>query len=907
MLGIGGNDMAGVRLHLYDGDPPPWADVASILGTDDFTYLTANSAIELMRKDEAAPPRQMADDEVLLAFTRAMRHLIGRATLTRTEERVLLRRALARVTAGADLARYRRDAKEWVAGLAELESAGKLRSTHDLEPLTLTPALAKVLADISGAVDNLRREMGVASRGFEHEVRSWLADRPDLGRVLAMEGFTFLTPLQRHLIDTVAPRSDVHMFVPYRQEQSRLFEQVRRTYDAWWGTAEELSTPVHAALSVGASLDALYVTPMPPGSPLELVQYPHVHDEVRACIGRVAAYLDSGRPARDIGIVMPRRGDYDTLLQEEASLQSLPVTLGLPPRLLLLTPVGRFVLGLYDVAAGETFTLSAENFEGMLASGWLGALAQRSVHEFRAVKNQLFARCRTLEEWLSVLDGVESRSVHDGGPSRYASDWVEAREVVVWRESLQRVSELTQALFEAGERSIGEHVRRLLEALSELSDAQVLAEERAVIARVKEALEASTTSTSLPVRPDEFGEVLTNLATEYEEASISEDDALRRGDKIWVTTPEGVDGIRRPIVFFLGVDASRMPRPVPDAWPLQSAAPAEHLIRERYMFGAALRAATEYIHLSCARRVLDGATLPSPLVLSVGIPVRAPAMSTPSVAALPTTAPPAARAVREEYTLHELAQFGLCPYRYKLERLQPQARRYTSPLHVPLLAQGRWIHAALRRLEVSGRSYPGDSLEPVLQDAAEQVKNSVLRQFPGMAPLDKRTTTSRVRTELHDIADYLRRQFPTEFHQPPAHRLLVERAGRAQFVVVAARHMATQGVIGRELLNDLVHEEWLRPAPTAATALAPEVDGLRLFSGKDAAFTWWRDTIRATYGASVTHGRRDVLERYRRNVESAKAQMVELIDQIEAGHLPRRPGHHCNSCPVQEECLGRNP
>jgi hypothetical protein len=33
---------------------------------------------------------------------------------------------------------------------------------------------------------------------------------------------------------------------------------------------------------------------------------------------------------------------------------------------------------------------------------------------------------------------------------------------------------------------------------------------------------------------------------------------------------------------------------------------------------------------------------------------------------------------REEYTVSELAHFGLCPYRYKLERLEPRTRRFTA-------------------------------------------------------------------------------------------------------------------------------------------------------------------------------------------------------------------------------------
>jgi hypothetical protein len=32
-----------------------------------------------------------------------------------------------------------------------------------------------------------------------------------------------------------------------------------------------------------------------------------------------------------------------------------------------------------------------------------------------------------------------------------------------------------------------------------------------------------------------------------------------------------------------------------------------------------------------------------------------------------------------------------------------------------------------------------------------------------------------------------------------------------------------------------------------------------------------------------------------------------LVAQIEQGRYPRRPGEHCQYCPVQRECLGLDP
>src|SRR4051812_34618342 len=97
---LGGSCMT-VRLNLYEGDPPSLQDLAGRFGLDDdFVFLTANSAIERMRVEEGLqPPFQVAaGGDVLLAFNKAVRHLVAMPMLSRTEERVLFRRAIDGLT-----------------------------------------------------------------------------------------------------------------------------------------------------------------------------------------------------------------------------------------------------------------------------------------------------------------------------------------------------------------------------------------------------------------------------------------------------------------------------------------------------------------------------------------------------------------------------------------------------------------------------------------------------------------------------------------------------------------------------------------------------------------------------------------------------------------------------------------
>ena len=69
------------------------------------------------------------------------------------------------------------------------------------------------------------------------------------------------------------------------------------------------------------------------------------------------------------------------------------------PRLLLLTPLGRFALALYELNRPGKLEITPDRFETMIASGWLGAAVQQTLHNLVAVRPQVFDHCETAADW----------------------------------------------------------------------------------------------------------------------------------------------------------------------------------------------------------------------------------------------------------------------------------------------------------------------------------------------------------------------------------------------------------------------------------------------------------------------------------------------------------------------------
>lgn len=643
---------------------------------------------------------------------------------------------------------------------------------------------------------------------------------------------------------------------------------------------------------------------------LTLEAFRHRHEEVAACIDRIDAHLAGGGSAKDIAVVTPRRRQYDSILQEEVALRRLGITVGVPPRLLLLTPLGRFVLTLYEIWSLGHLVLTPDQFEVILASGWLGARARQSAQEFRSVKAQLFTRCRTRQQWDGVIsDLLERVPATGGGPGRLASEWLDRGDVLVWGEALDQVERLAGGLFSAGEQSIGGHVQRLLEALQAMSDEHLLEQERIVVERIRQALEEAAEATSLNMRPEEFGEVLVGLAREREEAEAEEEEFPTRPDRLWVTTPEGIDGMTRPVVILLGATSEQLPRPAADRWPRWDYDLEEHLEKERYLFLAVTRAAGERLHASHPKTTPEGQAAPSPYLLRLG-PVEDRSPVAPAAPEAATAlAPPAAPALRDEYDLAELAHYALCPFRYKLERLEPRARRYREPFHVQILAQGRWIDAALTWAEQQpGTLWGTEAVTQRLMEGLHATRDEVRRQFPGLRPLSWLSVQGRVTRSLEGLARWAVHEghYGVSFVPTPAAAVDMIEGNRVVEVNASARHAFRRGLIVHPITEDVLHEEWVLPVqdPEAGSQQWLVLDGTTVFASRAHAFAWWRQAV----WTACARGGPALNASFAQQLEADYARLVDdvrvLVGELERGRFPIHPGEQCTYCAVRDECMG---
>lgn len=918
-----------IELVAYRGSTPGEDGLRRELGGGRVTYLVATAALQGHRS-ELTPDAQREDERTVhLTFPRAVRWLMPERPLARGEQRVLLGRAADAVAAGNPRERLqlRHDLDALARALAELDVDGvdlaDPGAAAEWAALWASPALGDVLTRLQAAMAApALRAQAEGRRSFEAAARDWIESRPDLGDRLVLEGFTFLTDQQRHLVRVAAEDRPVVCCFAYRPDQPEAFAALRRTYAEWWpaegprfldGDGSDEGEPESALVAVRRELFRPDATHRTPDGSLTLESFPHRHEEVAACIDRIAVYLADGRPAREIAVVTPRRGQYDSILQEEVALRRLGITVGVPPRLLLLTPLGRFALTLYQIWSDGRLLLTPEQFETILASGWLGARVRQSGQEFRSVKAQLFTRCRTREQWDTVIGDLLARvPPAGGGPGRLASEWLDRGDVLVWAEALEQVERLAEGLFAAGEQSIGGHVSRLLEALQAMSDEHLLESERRVVERIREALLEVGEATSLNMRPEEFGEVLTGLAREREEAESEEEELPTRPDRLWVTTPEGIDGMTRQVVILLGATSEQLPRPATDRWPRWDHDLEAHLVKERYYFLAVTRAAGETLHASHPKTTPEGRAAPSPYLLRLGpVEDRSPL----SAAAPPPRPDPPARpaaALRDEYHLAELAHYALCPFRYKLERLEPRARRYREPFHVQILAQGRWIDAALICTEQQGATVrKPDEAVGLLLAAMGSVRDDVHAQFPGLRPLSWLTVEDRVTRSLEGLGRQAAGEgtFGLEFVAAPATALDVIDGDRVIEVDVSVRHAYRRGWVLYPITEDAVHEEWVlpvrNPEPDAQQTIV--LDGTTVFASRAHAFSWWRKAIRTAFAQAGGVKNAAVAEQVDADHRHLVSEVRGMVGELEQGRFPKHPGEQCTYCAVRDECMGLSP
>ena len=377
-----------------------------------YTYIVATAAQEFMRGNLAPSHQIKALKGPQLVFHKAIRHLLpaGINIVTRAEERVTLQRAMRAITSEEDrFQRLKHDTAAWRDVLTQLDEQGINLAEGlpaDLQQRLVHPDIEELLIELQ---QRYRTMLGAEKyRTFEQAAFQFLrSSRFTPTPHVIMEGFTFLTPLQQHFVAECLKRPvTLHFVHPFRDEQTG-FAIMRRTYAAYenYPTRLIVGSFPSVASDIGILRNSLFLDEAPPPAATDgsvtFSVFSHRHGEAKRCIERIREYLVE-EPGWQIAVVTRDPAAFHMLLQEEAELQDPNLSLGIPPRLLLLTPVGRFLLTLYAIWQ-DGLNVDAEQFEAIITSGWLGAVVQETVERFRAVKSQMFARCRAADDWRASL------------------------------------------------------------------------------------------------------------------------------------------------------------------------------------------------------------------------------------------------------------------------------------------------------------------------------------------------------------------------------------------------------------------------------------------------------------------------------------------------------------------------
>jgi hypothetical protein len=932
---VNGNTQPGRLILLrYSGRPLTAAEIRSELGLtveSPHTYVVATAALERRRAKEQLGGQHQVEkvlvsgkpqtEHMQMTFPKVLRHFLRRRVLSRSEERVLMHRAIAAVAHSDDLAsaQLKHDVFAWRDLLGELEERGVdlAVGSHPEEPEWAAPELRELAVRLQQAFRKERQHSGSAPHTFEAAARTYLRQSYEPTPHVILEGFTHLTPLQHFYIKRCLELgATVCIVQPYSTTQDRGFAALDNTYSRYLPCEVRTvaTDPISACAGLAHLQSHLFASnehsDAPSSEGVEIRAFAHPNDEAAACVANIRALLTAGPTiytTRDIAVVCADPGGMLPLLKEAAAVAGVPDLFTIPPRQLLLTPVGRFALTLYDVWRRGALDLMPEHFATVLASGWLGAVAQQSVEPFMAVAAQQLMHCRTEADWEAGFARV-SQQRRSGeqvlGPafSRLPTSVVDDVQLATWREALTTIIRLCRRLFHSGAKSIGEHIAVLLDEIERLDPSRVLKAEREVLEGIRVALEDLARARSLAMEAEEFGDVLNGLIREREDEDPDGTQDPEPIARVWVVGPEAVDNITQEIIFFLGLSDRRVPAPACAEWPDATVDVDAHSDRERYRFLAVVRAATQRLVLSYATRDWEHTYGSSPYLEHVHALLNAPAPADPAAATLSrakASSQPAPRAMgvrRDRYDAAELAIFRLCPHRYKLELLSGWARVYTSELQLGWLAQGAWLAATFARMIETGvvTASPAD-FRKALNDCATKVRDNVVDRFRGLADLDWASIRRAVDEEFEYVVGSLKSSGPYaivssaatppyyEIRTDDHHTVVIE--GPCQFQCQDGGYLRSLWVTDRSAL-------WLLYGTKPDTPARPAPPGL--FQTQYDAVTWWQELM---------------LEMRRRTKppSTLAAELSATVQQIEQGSFDKNPGDHCVCCPVRDTCMGLQP
>ncbi len=917
----------------YRGSPPSNQEVSNALGlnpeTDPYLYITPTAAMEANRFDltpsiqhgpntEKKSPNQSASDdkpERALRFDRVLRLLMHpQKILTRFDQRVCLLRGIQDAIQDERVAKIvRHDATPWLDALSELEQRGEDLTeglTPELREQLTNPSLGDILVQLQTEYRAHVKSSGLPT--FEDAARNFLRERFKPPPLVVMEGFTYLTPLQRYFVQSCLSGGARVVFLhPQDPNQPEAFAVMDRTYAPYQPSVMQEELP--ADLKNGGTLlwrlqTGLFAETPPTATDdsdesVTLEFYHHRNREVAQCLKRVKHYLDEEQlKPEQIAIVSRNGSEYLTILQEEARRLGLQHRLRVEPRVLLLTPLGRFALTLYEIHNDQRLEIRPDQFETMLLSGWLGADVQGTVDAFNAAHAQLFERCRTLEDWNKAL--AQPARPSEPYAQRLPSGQAGERELGLWRRALKQIKDLCDRLFDGQKRTFAEHIRKLRDELTILNRHDLRKDERDLVEQIVAALEQVMSTSAIPVNDEEFGEALSGVAREYQQAKPDDEEVV--SGQVWVTTPEGLDGSPRQVVFYLGLDSLRVPRPVAMTWPFFELKADEEGEKERYFFLTVVRAAKDRLHLSYAQRGEDRTYGPSPyLVVAAKLlgqqPVAGDVVEPPSEAGklLPPLALPG---LSNTYMLHDVALFRLCPFRARFERFDQDARRFRDAFQLKFFAQGVWLESAFEKLVGKMPFSDAEQLRQALYEALRQTRPEIEALFPAMKVMDWKIIRQQLKTSVDGLVNWLG-QKPTNFqygvaieHTPETLHFVLQIDSKTVTVETGLVHVLRIGKFAYSLHNALTHQHWLMPAyrDSGGPDSEIEIDGVAVFTATKPAVEWWRKCIRAALGK----------DSYPDTYAEYQLDLAKHVRAMHDGRFPKNPGDHCELCPLRTTCLG---
>lgn len=940
------------ELIEYTGDPLDANEIRKLVGlsqsgsTPDHLYITATAALEKRRAGEGfGSSRQYvtlpggAAPEPQLMFRKALQYLLTEPLLDSNMERVMIARAIEVVAADPQMEkRLKQDIFSWRDALALLAEKGidlTLPGAVNHQNTFKTPDVMQTLQALQAAY---LKECQNKARSFESAAHDWLVHSPGVPGcpLIIMEGFSRLTDLQQLFIDrNLAMGTRIVIIYPYRPEQQYGFAALRGTYSKYinlGAVPRQVTSSFQGRPTLLRELKmALFSDSLSPAvasdKSVTLRIYEHRNQEVEDILRQIKWLIEVGKVRPDdIKVITLDKEAYKPLILEAAQLLKMQQHFTIPPRRLLLTPAGRFALTLYQIWSNGALEMDAAQFVTLLASGWLGSNAQRTVDEFTTVEYQYFSRCRTKEEWQASLGGLASavRSLSSApgnlSGSRLACAGVSGSSVALWQRALEFVIKMCQNLTKGSQRPIGQHIQTLQDQLAALKTSKIRAAELEVLKEIGDALQQLGNYYSLNISAKEFGDIINSMVRE-----IEQDIDDNTPGRVAVIGPEGIDSSLAPYVFYLGMNDQALPRTPADSWPFAKGIDIEdHYNQERYLFLAVVRAAGQRLHLSYAMRAEAQLYGPSIFFDDVSkivnfqptVVKRVPVVAKGTAGASPAPSPPQ-KAPRTQYDLAEIAHFALCPYRYRLERIDTALRLYRSEWQQQFMAQAYWIHHVLAQVQkmqltkppVSGRA----RVERLLSDAKRQTQVQVQRAFPGIHPAFWPNIEEHVDNFIQEWLDYwVAPAFDT-------YKIRIKLGEEGEFHVTVDKsdivvQATTQLVLERggrvyPCVTPALLREWMLPAsrPDKGTGTRPDFQAVPVFQHAYDVIKWWRKGLQLALNDARKATIKDpaILRQHNDQVARFKQQLVHIVKNIEAGPFPKNPGPHCKTCPARNECLGQ--